>query len=185
MSELTKEAIITSLRKLLDEKPLNKITIKNITDDCNVNRMTFYYHFRDIYSAIEWICREDAERIIAEHKSECDWKILYKAFFREILKKKNHIMNIYRCISRDEVESFLHLLVDGMILDIIDSYEESKYLSKDDKELIARIYSYPFTGLMVDWIKDDMKTDPEILVDKFALIINDSIDNTLDRFLHI
>ena len=94
-------------------------------------------------------------------------------------------MNIYRCISRDEVESFLHLLVDGMILDIIDSYEEGKYLSKDDKELIARIYSYPFTGLMVDWIKDDMKTDPEILVDKFALIINDSIDNTLDRFLHI
>lgn len=88
MSELTKEAIITSLRKLLDEKPLNKITIKNITDDCNVNRMTFYYHFRDIYSAIEWICREDAERIIAEHKSEGDWKILYKAFFREILKKE-------------------------------------------------------------------------------------------------
>lgn len=46
MSQLTKLALENSLKKLLTEKPLNRITISEITNDCGVNRMTFYYHFR-------------------------------------------------------------------------------------------------------------------------------------------
>ena len=53
MSEITKKALATSLKKLLSKKELSKITISNITDDCGVNRQTFYYHFRDIYDLLE------------------------------------------------------------------------------------------------------------------------------------
>ena len=48
MSELTKRAIQESFKKLLSNQPLDKITVKNITDDCGVNRNTFYYHYSDI-----------------------------------------------------------------------------------------------------------------------------------------
>lgn len=51
MSELTKRAIQESFKKLLSNQPLDKITVKNITDDCGVNRNTFYYHYSDILSA--------------------------------------------------------------------------------------------------------------------------------------
>jgi len=47
MSAITKRALEASLKKLLLTKPLDKITISDITDDCGVNRMTFYYHFKD------------------------------------------------------------------------------------------------------------------------------------------
>ena len=47
MSELTKRALEQSLKNLLLQKPLNKITISDIADDCGINRMTFYYHFKD------------------------------------------------------------------------------------------------------------------------------------------
>jgi len=47
MSELTKKALAVSLKKLLSKKELSKITISNITDECGVNRQTFYYHFKD------------------------------------------------------------------------------------------------------------------------------------------
>ena len=53
MSQTTKRALEASLKKLLLQKPLNKITINDITEDCGVNRMTFYYHFKDI-STIWW-----------------------------------------------------------------------------------------------------------------------------------
>ena len=49
MSEITKKALATSLKKLLSKKELSKITITNITKDCGVNRQTFYYHFKDVY----------------------------------------------------------------------------------------------------------------------------------------
>mgnify|MGYP000490884977 CR=1 FL=1 len=48
MSNLTKRALEASLKKLLLEKPLDKITISDIADECGMNRMTFYYHFQDI-----------------------------------------------------------------------------------------------------------------------------------------
>ena len=55
MSEITKKALATSLKKLLSKKELSKITISNITNDCGVNRQTFYYHFKDVYDLLEWI----------------------------------------------------------------------------------------------------------------------------------
>ena len=49
MSDLTKKALGASLKKILLQKPLEKITITDLTNDCGVNRQTFYYHFHDIY----------------------------------------------------------------------------------------------------------------------------------------
>ena len=42
---------------MLLQKPLNKITINDITEDCGVNRMTFYYHFKDIYDLVDCMAR--------------------------------------------------------------------------------------------------------------------------------
>ena len=60
VAQTTKRALEASLKKLLLRKPLNKITINDITEDCGVNRMTFYYHFKDIYDLVDWILVEDA-----------------------------------------------------------------------------------------------------------------------------
>ena len=62
MSQVTKRALEASLKHLLLQKPLNKITINDIAEDCGINRMTFYYHFKDIYDLVEWCCEEDASR---------------------------------------------------------------------------------------------------------------------------
>ncbi len=60
VSKLTKRAPgRVAEKKLLAQKPLSKITIADITEDCGMNRMTFYYHFQDIYDLIDWICQEE------------------------------------------------------------------------------------------------------------------------------
>ena len=74
MSNLTKRALEASLKKLLLKKPLDKITISDIADDCGMNRMTFYYHFQDIYDLIAWSFDEDAEKILAGKKSYETWQ---------------------------------------------------------------------------------------------------------------
>ena len=69
MSNITKKALEASLKKMMLKKPLAKITIRDITDDCGISRMTFYYHFQDIYDLIEWSCIEDATQ--ATHFARC------------------------------------------------------------------------------------------------------------------
>ena len=66
MSQITKRALEQSLKRLLLQKPLNKITISDITDDCGISRMTFYYHFKDIYDLVEWACLQDAYRRVLD-----------------------------------------------------------------------------------------------------------------------
>ena len=46
MSQITKRALASALKELLEHKPLNKITIADITEQCGVNRQTFYTTFR-------------------------------------------------------------------------------------------------------------------------------------------
>ena len=48
MAKFTKQAIMNCLLELLSTKQLDKITVKDIIEDCGVNRQTFYYHFEDI-----------------------------------------------------------------------------------------------------------------------------------------
>ncbi len=67
MSNFTKEAIKASFIKLLNERPLKQITVKDILEDCGVNRNSFYYHFADIPSLLEEIITGEAARIIAAH----------------------------------------------------------------------------------------------------------------------
>ena len=55
MSNITKKAMAQSLKKMLLVKDLDKITIIDITNACEINRQTFYYHFKDIYDLLEWI----------------------------------------------------------------------------------------------------------------------------------
>lgn len=65
MSQMTKRALVASLKELMAEKPLDKITVTDLTEHCGVNRMTFYYHFKDIYDLVEWACVEEATRALA------------------------------------------------------------------------------------------------------------------------
>lgn len=68
-----REQLEASLKKLLLQKPLNKITINDITEDCGVNRMTFYYHFKDIYDLVDWIMVEDAAKALEEKPTFDTW----------------------------------------------------------------------------------------------------------------
>ena len=56
------------------QKPLTKITINDIDEDCGINRMTFYYHFKDIYDLVEWACLEDARAALEEKKTYATWQ---------------------------------------------------------------------------------------------------------------
>ena len=63
MPSFTKKAIIESFLRIAAKKPLDKITVRDIVDDCGVNRNTFYYYFQDIYAVLEEICRNGVEKV--------------------------------------------------------------------------------------------------------------------------
>lgn len=182
MSQVTKRAIEQSLKNLLLKKPLTKITINDIAEDCGINRMTFYYHFKDIYDLVEWVCMEDAKKALADNKTYETWQQGFVRIFDAVRENKPFIMNVYRCVSREQVEKYLTPLTDDLLMGVINELSAGMVVRAEDKTFIAQVYSYAFVGLMLDWIKDEMKQDPETLVNRFALVIQDNVSCALNRF---
>ena len=182
MAQFTKRALEDSLKHLLLKKPLNKITINDIAEDCGINRMTFYYHFKDIYDLVEWVCLEDARRALDGKSSYGTWQQGFVRIFQAVQENKPFVMNVYRCVSREQVERYLTPLTDDLLMGVINELSANMVVRDEDKAFIARVYSYAFVGLMLDWIKDDMRGDPEKLVARFALVIHDDLLGALNRF---
>ena len=88
MSQTTKRALAQSLKRLMAQKPLSKITIADITEDCGINRMTFYYHFQDIYDLIEWICMEEGSQAIQGRTTYQTWQEGFVALCRATLDNR-------------------------------------------------------------------------------------------------
>ena len=182
MSQVTKRALEQSLKNLLLKKPLTKITVGDITDDCGINRMTFYYHFKDIYDLVEWSCLEDAKQALEEKKTYNTWQQGLLQIFKAVQENKPFILNVYRCVRREQVEKYLQPLVDQLLLNVINEEAAGITVRDEDKQFIAQVYSYMFIGLMLDWIKDDMREDPQQIVEKLSKLIKGSVSVALSRF---
>ena len=155
MSNITKKALEASLKKLMLKKPLDKITIRDITDDCGISRMTFYYHFQDIYDLVEWCCIEDATAAL-QGKKTCDtWNEGLVQIFEAVLENKAFILNAYRCISREQMENFLFRMTYGLIRGVVDEKSAGTALPEEDKAFIAEFYKYSFVGVMLDPPRDE------------------------------
>lgn len=182
MSQVTKHALEQSLKSLLLKRPLDKITVTDITEDCGINRMTFYYHFKDIYDLVEWVCLEDARKALAEKKSHDTWQQGFLQIFEAVRDNKPFIMNVYRCVHLEQVEAYLKPLVDNLLLEVINEEAVGMTVREEDKKFVAQIYSYIFVGLMMDWIKNDMRENPERIVGRLAVLITGSVSAALTRF---
>ena len=181
MSQVTKRALAASLKHLLLQKPLHKITINDIAEDCGINRMTFYYHFKDIYDLIEWTCEEDASRALAGQKTYDTWQQGLLQIFEAVQENKPFIMNVYHSVSREQVENYLYKLTYELLIGVVREKAEGMSVREEDQEFLATVYKYAFVGLMLDWIKNDMKGNPEVIVDRLAQVMHGNVAAALER----
>ena len=181
MSQTTKRALEASLKNLLLKKPLDKITVKDLTDDCGINRMTFYYHFKDIYDLAGWACVEDAAKALEGKKTYDTWQEGLLQIFGAVEENK-FIMNAYHSLSRERVETYLYRLTHDLVIGVVEEKAAGMPVRPEDKEFIADFYKYALVGLMLDWIKKGMKEDPDALVERLSILVHGDITKALNSF---
>ena len=182
MSEITKRAISASLKNLLKEKSLNKITVQEIADDCGINRQTFYYHFQDIYDLVEWTCIEDTEKVLKENRTYETWQEGFLAVFDLAKKDKIFIDNIYRSVSLEMLEQYLYRLVYPLLKNVVDEKSKGYSVRDENKKYIADFYKYAFVGVLLEWVRQDMKESPRDIVERVSKIVGGTIETAFENF---
>ena len=126
----TKNTMKSSLKKIIKRKPLSKITISDIADDCGISRMTFYYHFKDKYDLANWIFDTEFIELTKTHALDvmnvsdsfeerlyglvvvCEYFYENRSFYRRILQVEGQ--NSFSSHFRD----FLYTIVHHRVMDL-------------------------------------------------------------------
>lgn len=182
MSQTTKRALEASLKNLMLQKPLDKITINDIAEDCGISRMTFYYHFKDIYDLVEWACMEDASKALKGKKTYDTWQQGFQQIFEAVLANKPFIMNVYHSVSKEQIELYLYKLTYDLMIGVVEEKAAGMSVRDEDKKFIADFYKYAFVGLMLDWIRNDMKENPQVIISRLNCLVQGNITSALNNY---
>lgn len=181
MAKGTDKAIAASLRKLLNEKPLNKITISDIANDCGINRMTFYYHFKDIYNLVEWMFEERAREELGTTLSYGTWQEALAKSFEGLAENKVFIINVYNSIGSDKLSRYLNSVMFPVLMNYFNSIPGSETVSESDKEFIVNVYTVGLVAFILQWVANDMQDDWVPMVERLNVIGYGTFEDTIHR----
>ena len=153
----TKELLAASLQELSQSKSIDKITVKEISQNCQLTATTFYNHFQDKYALVAWIFHKEITPLYDRLGTEYDWNTLltkalqavYKNrhFYRNALKNTSgqssfqkaatdyfiDRMNTYICRQQgtDELSEELHFMIRFYVVGVV--YLTSEWVMREDK----------------------------------------------------
>lgn len=159
MPPFAKREIKNSFIKLLTERPISQITVKDIVEDCGVNRNSFYYHFQDIPSLLEEIIVEMTAKVIENLPEESTFEEKVTAALQEINLNKRMIYHIYGSSNREFYEKQLMKICEHVTRTYIRSGEYSERVDSKDLEFVISYLKCELFGQLIDWLNHDMSYD--------------------------
>ncbi|MFR8068915.1 MAG: TetR/AcrR family transcriptional regulator [Clostridium sp.] len=164
MASFTKFAILKVFGDLAASRPVDKITVKDITDQCGISRNTFYYHYQDIYQVLKAYVQYSAEHVIelmVEDEGEDG-----KAGLREIryLEANRELLcNLYRSAANEEVRNCLQSASQIIFDRLIESVSQGMEVQAEDKKILSAVCQYTVRGIMTSWMEEDGMLNGETL----------------------
>lgn len=159
MANFTRKAIKESFLSLLNQHPLNQITVKDIVEDCGINRNSFYYHFEDLPALVEEIVGEQVQALIQKHPTVSSVEECADAVIELVMENKKAVYHIYNSLSRDVFERHL---MDGC-QHIVSTYLKAEFagnaMDPQDLDALIRLHKCACFGSVIDWLNGGMKDD--------------------------
>lgn len=186
VSEQTKLQLAAALKTLMAQKPMDKITIAELTKLCNIRRQSFYYHFEDIYDLLRWMIDNEAISLLRQHEGTLLWEEGLLQMFRYLEENKAVYQCALKSVGRDHIRRFFEADIYAIIHRTIEQLGEkigvrSELESFVDVEMLTHFYVVALAGILESWVRGEIDRTPEELI-KFAdIILNDQVNGAAAR----
>lgn len=183
-SEETKKILAKSLIELLEEQPIEKITIQEIVDKSGFNRQTFYYHFTDIFDLLAWILRQKFDMLSKSELSKMDENIPEKInrAFDFLLENKMIILHSYNPNRRYYYEQIMRPWIMEQLTKMLESHPRANEISSEEKEFITGSFTWVFLGLIFEWLERGMFKQSRDIIEDYYLLIRVSMEASIEAF---
>lgn len=159
MANFTRRAIKETFLTLLNQRPLNEITVKDIVEVCGINRNSFYYHFEDLPSLVDEIIGEQVQALIQKHPTISSVEECADAVIELVMENRRAIYHIYNSLSRDVFERYLMDACQYIVSTYLTAEFAEKPLDPRDMDALIRLHKCACFGSVIDWLNGGMKDD--------------------------
>ncbi len=150
MKSSTKSAIQGSFRTLLMAKSLDKITVRDIVEDCGITRNTFYYHYEDIYDLFDDYLDTRIHETWQSLPKDCPWEQALLRLLESILETPRMGRHIFYSKKQDSLRRYLNKLLSAILQSHTASFDFE--VSAEDRRLICDASCYALYGMLEQWI---------------------------------
>lgn len=176
----SKEILAESFREVAEHKNIDKITVKDITDNCGYSPATFYRQFRDKYDLIAWDYTRELEAILSGmNGSKAEWQEVLRrcaVFFEE---RKSYLANLL--LHTSGLESFLAYMQEVHFQSMRSITERASAGRGVDTmtEMLIRQYALGTAQFTCEWILGKWEATPEEL----AAVYEQTLPEPLQAYL--
>jgi AcrR family transcriptional regulator len=181
MKNLTKQAIRAEVIRQLNEQPLNRISVRGICDELEINHNTFYYYYSDIYAVIQEGFAEDLKQVELTYRKTDSWEQAFIRAVQPIMQNKTATYHIYDSMRKEDLETYIFGIGSQIMKRFVAGICPDEPAKQEDRELIAHFYGCALTEILMRWLSGGMKQKPEDMIRRIGFLFDGSIEEALRR----
>ena len=159
----TKALIARAFIELTEIKSIDKITVKDLVERCQITRQTFYYHFQDLMDVLEWSIEQETAQTLHECLRLARPEEGLALFLRTATARREAILRLLDSQKRPHVEKMIVDAGRTLFTSMIERKNLFPEASRSDLKLAINFYTYALTGVMLD-----LCTQPAADIDRLA-----------------
>ena len=187
VSDQTRRALADALKTLMAQRPLEKISIRDITDLAGIRRQNFYYHFADVYDLLRWTIQEEAVSLLRQHEGALLWQEGLLQLFRYLEENRAFCQCTLHSAGREHLKRLVSADVYEIIYRTIRQIQSDLHLPETsapncDMELLTHFYVTALSGMVESWFLGEIERTPEQLVHFTDRLLQDHLRGVTARF---
>ena len=168
-STQTKQALAAALKELMVQKPIEKITIHDLTERCGIRRQNFYYHFEDVYDLLRWMFQEEAVALLRVHEGALLWQEGMLQLFHYIEENRAVCLCALKSVGREHLKRFFEADIHAIIHRTVERLAQETGalgagVTEDEVALMTHIQVVSYAAIIESWLLGEIDRTPEELV---------------------
>ena len=156
-SNITKNALAASMKKLMSKSPFSKISVGDICENCGMNRKSFYYHFRDKYDLVNWIFYVDFIERMDWDACRSPWDMLV-ALCRHFDAERQFYQNALQVEGQNSFREYFCGMVKPVLVFISNNMVEEE---NEKKDFYIGLFSEGLLEELMYWLREGNGIGPD------------------------
>lgn len=159
----TKSALDRALRQLLEQKPLDQIRVREVTELCAIRRQSFYYHFPDVYALFEWSLQQERESLLVRQENYFTWQQALADLLDHTAQYRSYYQALLKSRGRAGFRNMLGPVLENLLKNTLDYYQRRCGTSRDAamEQTQLDCWETLLLALLESWVQNELQQQPD------------------------